>query len=225
MSQWGAYGLANTGATYQSILSHYYTGATVESVSDPGTISVGLSWGDPSVAVKGAFKIVDGRGRTLVRDALGTWGFQWAGSGVVVLDPPEGYRLPLQVGVVKAPDRVVGGRQVRLTVALSRPAIVRVLAEGEPQDQSSARVIDAGRRSVTWRAPTESGRYRVQVEASTRTASRRSEAVEIVVVGAPGTPQRAAGDDSDGDAVVPIVLVLGALIGVAGVALARKMAS
>jgi hypothetical protein len=175
--------------------------------------------------VRGAFEIVDGRGRTIAADALGTWRFAWAGSGVVKLAPPRGYRLPLQVGVVNAPDQVEGGKRVRLTVALSRAAIVRVSTEGEPEDEATERVIDGGRRSVTWLAPAEPGRYSVLVEASAGNAGRHSDAVDIVVVDQEEPPERAAEDDPGGGSIRLIVVLIGGLIGLAGVTLARRMGS
>ncbi len=53
MSQWGAQIMAGTGSTYSDILTHYYTGATLESDATlvPDTVVVGLSWGLPSVEV------------------------------------------------------------------------------------------------------------------------------------------------------------------------------
>src|SRR5438132_9778951 len=43
MSQWGAYGLAQKGWTHQRILTHYFSGTTVEpNLSQPGRIRVGL---------------------------------------------------------------------------------------------------------------------------------------------------------------------------------------
>ncbi len=105
MSQWGAHGLARAGASYGEVLAHYYSGVTIEDVPDPGPIEVGVDWGRRSVRVAGSFRIEDGRGRTLVRRALGTWGFEWAGTGAVSIDPPKGYGLPLRVGIVGAPQQ------------------------------------------------------------------------------------------------------------------------
>jgi hypothetical protein len=46
MSQWGAQIMAGTGSTYGDILTHYYTGATLERAATlvPDTVVVGLSW-------------------------------------------------------------------------------------------------------------------------------------------------------------------------------------
>src|SRR6266516_3350255 len=52
LSQWGAYGLAVDGWTHQRILTHFYSGATVGSLSQektPDLLRVGLTWGDPAL--------------------------------------------------------------------------------------------------------------------------------------------------------------------------------
>lgn len=62
MSQWGAYGMAkNHGKTYRQILTHYYTGTTVGTVS-PRTIGVLLVRGRSSVSIGAPSFTVDGPG-------------------------------------------------------------------------------------------------------------------------------------------------------------------
>jgi hypothetical protein len=164
MSQWGAEGLATRGFSYPDILQHYYTGVSIGTYPSPKRIDVGVSTGNPSVSVSGAFEIVAADGKTLVKEALGTWRFQFAGTGVVAVDPPQGYGLPLDVGVVRAPRKVRPGGRASITYALSRPARIKVLATGIER-KSSFRVSGAGRDRLTWRAPQEPGRYEVHVVA------------------------------------------------------------
>ena len=192
MSQWGAHGLALQGATYVDILTHYYTGVEVAEVADPGPLEVGLDWARSSVTVSGEFSIVDGRGKTLVKNALGTWGFDHAGSGAVSIDPPQGYGLPLQVGLVEAPERVEVGAPAYLTVALSRPAKVRTLtAASTGYDDPGARVAAAGRRRIVWLAPLEPGVFDIRVEAVAGGTRSRTEPVRIRVA------EASAGVDAD----------------------------
>ncbi len=183
MSQWGAHGLALRGASYTDILAHYYRGTVVGALPDPGAIEVGLDWGREMAVVSGSFRVVDGRGRTLARRALGTWRFRWGGEGIVEVDPPRGFGLPLRVAIVKAPESIGVGEPAYITIALSRPARVRTrTAAPTGYDDPGARIEDAGRRRIVWLAPLEPGRYEVQVEAFTGGALRRSEAVEVDVV-------------------------------------------
>ncbi|HEX2051591.1 MAG TPA: SpoIID/LytB domain-containing protein [Actinomycetota bacterium] len=223
MSQYGAHGMARRGASYVEILEHYYRGAVVEEVAAPRAIEVGVESGRRTVVASGAFSIVDGSGRTVVRDALGTWTFAWNGSGAVSIDPPRGFGLPLDVGIVRAP-RVVGvGEPAYLTIALSRPARVGTVTPGSSIDDAAARVHDAGRRRIVWLAPVEPGRYRVRVHATVGATVRRSEPVAITVRAAPGdapAPGSGAGgraqDDGGGSAArVAVALAVAALVAVA----------
>lgn len=221
MSQWGAEGLARRGASYQEILAHYYTGVSIGQYAAPDSIEVGLAWGKPSVTVSGAFRIVDGRGVTLVRRALGTWRFGWAGTGAVQIDPPQGYGLPLEIGIVRAPRAVGIGEAVYLTIALSRPAKVATITQAAPTgfDDPGQKVKSAGRRRIPWLAPLEPGLYRVRVEAASGPVARRSEVVEIEVEPAdplPDDPLEAAaeeiGEPDGGGIPWPVWVVAGVLI-------------
>jgi stage II sporulation protein D len=217
MSQWGARGLAERGKSYKKILEHYYTGVTVEREPDSqATIDVGVNWGMPSVAVHGDFEIVDGMGRTIVKNALGTWIFHTAGPGAISIDPPEGRGVRLEVGIVRSPERVQAGKTAEIVVALTKPAHVWTLARG-PQDREAEdpQVRNAGKQPVSWRAPLEPGRYEVRIEASSGPRRRLSEPVEIMVRA--GEQQREAqgegGDgatdpDRDGDGLLFIVLAV-----------------
>lgn len=183
MSQWGAHGLATQGASYTDILGHYYTNTSVGTVATGGPIEVGVSWGTSTVTASGSFSVVDGRGKVIVPRALGTWTFRYAGTGAVAIAPPEGYGLPLEVGIVDAPKRVIVGEATYLTVALSRPAKVTTITARSPTGYKDPGVAikEAGRRRVVWLAPLEEGRYQVRVRARAGPSLKRSEAVEIVV--------------------------------------------
>ena len=206
MSQWGAHGLAQRGATYEEILAHYYTGTVVGPAAAPASISVGVDWGRSSVVATGAFDVVDGRGDVAVRDALGSWTFTPGGDGVVEVEPPRGHALPLRVGIVRAPKRAAPGERVPITFALSKPARLRV--EG-----GTAGVRRAGTGTVFWRAPQEPGAYEVTLVASAgpRESERRQVAIEVVLVeGATATP--GPPEESGGVAAGIVRLVIGAVL-------------
>jgi stage II sporulation protein D len=200
MSQWGAEGMALKGADHEEILTHYYTGVSVDSYPDPGSIEVGLGWQLRDISVSGAFSIVDGRGRTVVQHALGTWVFGWPGAGAVSVEPPQGFGLPLNIDILQAPRSVEPGEAVQITVALSRPARIATRATGGTQalvDRADG-IEDAGRRRVVWVAP-ESGTFEVRVTADAGSARRRSEPVTIEVVQpALGRPPGSAAADQVG---------------------------
>ncbi len=186
MSQWGAHGLAQRGASYADILTHYYTGVSVGPYRFDRPIEVGLASGASSFNVSGSFKIVDGRGRTIVKDALGSWGFRWAGPGAIAVDPPQGFGLPLEVGIVRSPKSVSIGQSAYLTIALSRPAKVTTVTHSPTAYRDPGTTIrSAGKRRVVWLAPLEPGRYLVRIRARAGPVARRSEAVPIVVKAPP----------------------------------------
>ena len=199
MSQWGAEGMARRGDSYEEILDHYYTDVEIADYEGPGRISVGLDWAESRVEVSGAFKILDGRGRTILAEALGEWTFIYSGAGAVAIDPPRGFGLPLRVGIVRAPESVAPGAVTTVTVALSRPARVRATTDGAAVT-GRADVAEAGRHDVRWRAPEEPGSYSVRVEASDGRAERLSEVVEIAV----REPSQDAGPGRGGSDTAPL---------------------
>lgn len=198
MSQWGAHGMALRGASYADILGHYYTGVELGPAEDPGAIDVGVAWARSVVDVTGDFRIVDGKGRSLVERALGTWRFSSTGLGTVSIDPPKGYGLPLRVGIVDAPSQVGVGEPAWLTIALSRPARVRAFTRDETFEDAGVRVRNGGRRRIPWLAPLEPGRYEVSVTASTGAQAKRSDVIEIEVVEASGDQPTAEEDRQTG---------------------------
>lgn len=213
MSQWGAEGMARRGRSAEEILGHYYTGTTVGPVVDPGRLDVGIGWGLKRVRVSGDFRIVDGRGKTVVGNALGSWSFRRAGAGAVAIDPPKGFGLPLRIGVVDAPEAVEPGDVISVTIALSRPARVSVAGESDPA------LLEAGRRRVQWRAPEVPGEHRVLVVADDGRSKRRA-AVSVDVREPPPVARQLPAAPSPGRSqeprpLLPALLALALLIAVA----------
>ena len=231
MSQWGAHGLAQRGASYADILTHYYSGVSIGTVDQPPPFEVGLTTGASSVRATGSFEIVDGRGKTLIPRALGSWTFRWAGPGAVAIQPPAGYGLPLEVGIVEAPKKVLLGEPAYLTIALSRPAKVRTetASTSTGYEDPGVSIKDAGRRRVVWLAPLEEGTYKVRVQARAGPRAELSEPVEIVVTSASlkDPDPDVATDDSDEEtgpapALVALVLALVLALAVGGIARVRR---
>lgn len=206
MSQWGAHGLAQRGASYREILAHYYTGTVVGPSDSPPSIAVGVDWGRSSVVATGAFDVIDGRGNVAVRDALGSWTFAPGGGGVVTVDPPEGHSLPLRVGIVKAPKRAEPGERVPITFALSKPARLRI-------GSGDASVHRAGRGRVFWKAPEDPGSYEVTLVASAGPKESAERHVSIQVVrDEEATQTQAPPEARDGVGAGLLRLVIGALL-------------
>jgi stage II sporulation protein D len=216
MSQWGAYGLARQGASFAGILTHYYTGVTIDGVSFDRPIEVGVGTSLSSVVATGSFRIKDAEGNTIVRNAVGTWRFRSRGPGVVAVDPPKGYGLPLEIGIVEAPKRVVVGQPAFLTVALSKPANVRAVTVGSRERFPRARVKNAGRRRVTWLAPLDPGDYEVRARAD---IGPRSSVSKPVLIRVRRPPPVAADIEEQPPGEAPAwrwaALIVGALLAVA----------
>ncbi len=76
MSQWGAKGLADGGATGKQILAHFYAGTALGTPTLPGTIRVGLIQNQPAIHLtgNGPFDLDDHTGATRATAASGqTW--------------------------------------------------------------------------------------------------------------------------------------------------------
>jgi stage II sporulation protein D len=211
MSQWGAYGMAREGADAESILAHYYRGAELRAVDSPGALEVGVDWARRHVEVTGAFRMVDGEGRTIVARAVGTWGLAWEGPGLVSVTAPAGLGRPLRIAVHSAPEQVGTGRVARIGLTLSRPAEIRATGGGS---SSAPAIGPAGKSRVDWRAPSTPGRYRVEVRADAGGGHRARSVVTIAVV----APRGPAGSPSQAEGAGPGALI-GALLGVALIAI------
>jgi hypothetical protein len=220
MSQWGAEGLAAAGTSYEAILHHYYSGVSIGTVAEPRRVEVGLDWGLPEVLATGAFTLVDGRGQVLVPHALGAWRFDRADDGAILIAPPEGFGLPLRVGIAHSPPVVTPGQQVPVRIALSKPAFVTVGERNPAGSEAHApRALKlAGISKLTWRAPAEPGHYTVVVAAHAGRA-RRTAATQVEVRAITHPPE----DVDNGTQVPWLQIVIGALVAamVLGVATSR----
>jgi SpoIID/LytB domain protein len=192
MSQWGAYGMAQAGASYEEILTHYYTGIELDRRDTDARIDVGIDWARTDLAARGAFALIDGRGRALTGEAIGTWKFEWLGEGRLAIDPPGGIRRPLRVEIVRAPGTATAGQQALLGIELSRPARVGTITEGG--SEAGPAIRGSGTSRLAWVAPDRPGRYRVFVEAAVGSRKSRSEAVTVRVV-----PERSGAADAPVD--------------------------
>jgi SpoIID/LytB domain protein len=228
MSQWGAHGLALRGVSYPDILGHYYTGVDLGVVASDRPIEVGVGWSLQGVEATGDFRVVNEAGRTLVDRALGTWSFHWDGGGGMSIDPPRGFGLPLEIGILDAPKRVEPGEVVSFAIALSRPAKVRTVTRAAPAgyDDPPYELLDVGRRRLEWRAPREEGTYIVSVRATTGNARGVTDLVRVAVrdpepagVAAPSPEPTEVTDELVSDTRRNGLLLILALIGLAVAAL------
>ena len=124
MSQWGAYGMAQEGADASTIVSHYFTGSSVQPVQDDMNIRVNLRYHvanakfrtEPLEAGGGAIELTIGP--TIVLGGPGdTFTAELAGDGVRVIKTANGASTDLgiapKIGVrwagTRTPGTAVGG--------------------------------------------------------------------------------------------------------------------
>lgn len=173
MSQYGARAMADAGADYRTILSHYYGGLLPQPAGDllPASIVVGLDWKQSDVGVEadGPVDIV-ADGQVIARGAVGAWEFK-AGAGVM-MTPPSGFGLPPTIS--GGPDHPSGtsGRSLLLSVVITAPSQVRLVVFRGPQivAETPWKVREAGHVSLIWDgsvsgSPAPPGPYRLMIEA------------------------------------------------------------
>ena len=226
MSQWGAHGMARLGSSYVEILRHFYRNTSVGSVPYRGPIDVGVGWARSSVSATGSFSIVDGTGKTIVRNALGTWGFNFTGGNTVAIEPgpvgppPDDFKprkkLPtsggtIDVDILEAPKSIDAGDAATLTIDLSKAARVSTITSGDAKfSDLNEELKDEGRGRISWVAPLQPGKYKVRVEAASDRAAGRSSPVEIAVrstmakAKGPGDGPRALEDAAAAGASTPL---------------------
>lgn len=197
MSQWGAYGMAEAGASYEEILTHYYTDVQIGERDTHESIDVGIDWSRTQVTARGAFRLIDGRGRALTDEAIGTWRFAWLGEDRLAIDPPGGTNRSLRVEIVQAPRSTPAGQEAQVGIHLSRPARVGTVTEGGAEAEAAIR--GSGTSRLAWIAPERAGRYRVFVKAAVGSRSSRSEALTVRVTAGPGPSGDREESPEDGD--------------------------
>lgn len=194
MSQWGAYGMAKLGFTYDDILTYYYRNTNVSDFPYKGAIEVGVAWAQSSTSVSGAFSIVDGRGKTIVPNAIGTWGFGFTGGDRVAITPGDTGRLPnpvvklpsagkpIGVSILEAPASVAVGESIKLLFKLDKSArVTTVTANGGPLSDMSVQLQQEGKGRISWLAPMKPGVYRVRVQAISDSGSGISKPIVVKV--------------------------------------------
>ena len=194
MAQWGAHGMAKLGFTFDDILTYYYRNTNVTDFPYKGAIEVGVAWAQSSASISGAFSIIDGRGKTIVPNAIGTWGFGFTGGDRVAITPGETGRLPnpvakvpstgkpIGVSILEAPASVAVGESIKLHFRLEKSArVTTVTANGGPLSDMTVQLQQEGRGRIAWLAPMKPGTYRVRVQAVSDAGSGISKPVVVKV--------------------------------------------
>jgi SpoIID/LytB domain protein len=179
MVQWGAYGKARRGLSYDRILATYYGGLRPRPAEVPGTIRVLIATDLTGVTVvpSGPARISAGGARPEP---------PWTLTGGRRLRVRTGHRPPpvLEVEEVRTPRRLTQGEAARVRLSLSDDAEVRieVVAGGAVALASPWRPSHEGDAAV--RLPLENlapGRYELRVVASDGVDTLRTDPRPLVV--------------------------------------------
>ncbi len=159
MSQWGAYGRAEAGQTYEQILNDYYTGVDgpVAAPGLPETIRVGIdaieAAGSWTVELPAPTVLRSG-GSLITERALGTWRVTRLADRTVRLTAPAGYGAPLVVAPAE-PSRAAPYDVELLTVETVLNKTAELFLEvrdeaGQPVLARPLGVRPEGRHSFAW---------------------------------------------------------------------------
>jgi SpoIID/LytB domain protein len=240
MSQYGAKGGAEQGATAREILGHYYTGVEVASPEAlPDRVRVGIDTVDGAFPLRadGPFRVVVG-GTEVTDRGLGTWTVAPAADATLALAAPEGYGAPLVVATTTTSRPEPTAIEVITVETVVNKASELALVVTDPSGVEVVRrplgVVDAGRHRATWDLDTDlggqvaAGAYEVALEATDEEGTRAADPVTVTVraLTAPDQPPAsllAALPPAPADGPrVPVLLVAAAAGGLAGVAGARR---
>jgi SpoIID/LytB domain protein len=186
MVQWGAYGKARRGRSYQQILADYYGGLTPRHSDEPATIRIGIATGLSAVGVA-ATRPVTTEGTTV---AQGPWSIT-GGKHLRVRrgSPPPTY---IQAGTLRGPRRARGGRRLRATVSLPQLSVVKLalVAHRTELDITPSRTFQAGTYRLTASVPadTVTGTYRLEAFVTNGTDIVHTKGRRIRVLGLAPSP-------------------------------------
>jgi stage II sporulation protein D len=153
MSQYGALGKARRGLSSDDILAAYYGGIRPEAFPPdrlPATVRVAMAHDRGAVAVTSAdrFRVVADDGTVLAHLAEGRWEARPVPGGVRLTGPP-GYDAPLAIAVLAAdPPLPEPGEAVRVRLAVSAPASLRVRDAGGDDAPVDLGVLPAGEHDI-----------------------------------------------------------------------------
>lgn len=162
MVQWGAYGKALRGLSYEDILAHYYGGLRPVEFSEPSEIRIGLAVGLTAVTVQptGAVSV----------DRPNAGPGPWVATGGKRLRLRHGAPPPTYITagrIVEAPSRLRSGQTVTVTASVPELSVARLVLRmpGPDQQMEPATTVAAGTVEVSGTVPdVPSGRYRLQLQ-------------------------------------------------------------
>jgi SpoIID/LytB domain protein len=188
MVQWGAYGKARRGLSYDEILGFYYGGLRPEPYDGPDTIRVGIAVGLDSVKISAAGDV-----SVVGRDAPpGPWRVT-GGNRLRVRHSGHPPKYISPGSITGAPGRAKVGRTVTTAVSVPQLAVVHVTISrgGEDIEVSRPATYLPGEHDVEWTVPdVPSGSYELRAVFTNGIDIARTESRSVRITGgtAPTTP-------------------------------------
>jgi SpoIID/LytB domain protein len=210
MVQWGAYGKAVRGLSYQDILAAYYGGLRPKHYDEPSVIRIGIATGLKTVTIQPAGAV------TVVGADAGPGPWLLTGDGR--LKVRHGGRVPTYIArgsIVEAPDQTRVGRTIDVTASVPQLSVARLVfaAPGPDVTVGDGVTVDPGVVSVSGKVPDlPPGNYKLQVELTNGTDIIRSRARNVMVTGgtvpspSPSPPATAAPSTSSSASGGPVAL-------------------
>ncbi len=162
MVQWGAYGKALRGVSYQDILADYYGGLRPVEYSEPAEIRIGIATGLTSVTVQPTGEVSVDRANAGRQPWLMTGGKKLR---VRHGAPPPNY---ITAGrLVKSPGRARSGRTVTVTASVPELSVAHLVLRvpGPDLKMQPGTTVQAGTVTLSATVPdVTSGSYRLQLE-------------------------------------------------------------
>jgi len=188
MVQWGAYGKALRGVSYQDILADYYGGLRPVEYSEPSEIRIGIAVGLSSVTVQPSGDV------TVDRADAGSQ--PWLVTGGKKLRIRHGRPAPnyMTAGlIVNSPSRGRSGQTVTVTASVPELSVAHLVlrAPGPDLRMDPGTTVQAGTTTVSATVPdVPSGTYRLQLQLTNGIDIVGSRTRKITVTGVSASPSQ-----------------------------------
>ena len=183
MSQYGAFGMAQAGASFDAILAHYYGGLAPASVerTAPLRVAVAEERKEVTITPEAPASMVDGLNRPIVDGVTAAVRVVARGDGSLVVWLPADMAPPPRVGKLDIErTEALEDDLPGLRVVVSSPMVIAVIAVGPATVEGEETEIGPGRSTVPL-PPLAAGAWRVSL-------AQRPEAGSVPLVVTPRPP-------------------------------------
>jgi hypothetical protein len=185
MVQWGAYGKALRGVSYQDILADYYGGLRPKPYEAPSTIRIGIATGLKTVTVEATDEEADQV--TVIGSDRGPG--PWLVTGGKRLRVKQGRPAPSYISkgrILEAPTAARVGHRISVRVSVPQLSVARLIlrAPGPDGDVGKGITVSEGTATLSGTVPDlPPATYRLQAEVTDGTDIVRTQARRVLVTG------------------------------------------